>query len=397
MVSAVYFIVVYLVEDWEDFHRRPMLEALAKNAEGRGCIICVNPRVFPPTAALRRPRQLARVLCGNKPQQIRDNLWVLTPIVWLPPHLPIHGFRRANRSTSAIGTQIRRFVATLQQPGAPRIAWVYRPEQERLLGLADETTVVYECYDEYRFDSDGRRAAAAEADERRLLQSADIVLTTAESLYESRSRLHQNVHFADNGVDFELFHVATSETIIPYDLTRVARPRVIYIGRLGPWVDFDLLGTISQLHPEWSLCLVGPDSSSGRLRKLARGNNVHYFGFRPRNQLPNYLAGADVAIIPFVRNEFTKGINPLKLYEYLAGGVPVVSTSLPDIIRYGNTVHVARSHEEFVRQVAECAHRIDKDRIQRGVKIARRHSWTHLTRETLRIVEKHVCHCADSK
>jgi glycosyltransferase involved in cell wall biosynthesis len=183
-----------------------------------------------------------------------------------------------------------------------------------------------------------------------LVRRSDLVLTSSARLAAERRFLNPNTHFVSHGVDLRHFHRALDREIeVPEDLRRLPGPVIGFFGLLADWVDQDAIAAVARAHPEWSVVLIGKAVTD--LRAVSRIPNVHLLGQKPYAVLPDYCRGFDVAILPFVTNELTVRANPLKLREYLAAGLPVVSTPLPEVARYRELIRLAETPGQFVTEV----------------------------------------------
>jgi glycosyltransferase involved in cell wall biosynthesis len=228
------------------------------------------------------------------------------------------------------------------------VLWYYTP---MALGFAEglqPSAVIYDCMDELSLF----RGAPAELLDResRLLQRADLVFTGGQSLYEAKRERHPGVHAFPSSIDAQHFGRARRPLAEPADQARIPRPRLGYFGVIDERIDLDLIAAVADARPDWQLVMVGPvvkiDPDS-----LPRRQNLHYLGMKHYDDLPSYLAGWDVALMPFARNESTRFISPTKTPEYLAGGRPVVSTPIRDVVRpYGESglVGIADQPGDFV-------------------------------------------------
>ena len=222
--------------------------------------------------------------------------------------------------------------------------------------------------------------------ESHLLREADPVVYVSRALMEQdRSVVGARAHFLDHGVDLEHFDPAryTSE---PDDLRAIPHPRIGFFGALRDHlVDFDLLERLARELPEAHLVLVGDSTSD--MQRFAKLPNVHWLGFRPYEEIPRYGVGFDVAIMPWLDNDWIRNCNPIKLKEYLALGLPVISTDFPEVRRYASVVRIARDPAEFVRLV-----RITLDDAGLGSASSRRASvldasWDARTRDLLKLLD----------
>jgi glycosyltransferase involved in cell wall biosynthesis len=219
------------------------------------------------------------------------------------------------------------------------ILWFYTPMALAFAGHLRSALTVYDCMDELS----AFRGAPPELPRREeaLLRRADLVFAGGHSLYEAKRRRHGNVHAVPSGVDIAHFGRSRRPSPLCLDQDRLPRPRLGYCGVIDERLDLQLLGEVARLRPHWQIVMVGPVAKIDP-GELPRAANLHYLGGRSYDELPDYLAGWDVALMPFVRNRSTRCISPTKTPEYLAGGRPVVSTPVPDVVRaYGEPGLVA--------------------------------------------------------
>jgi UDP-galactopyranose mutase len=231
------------------------------------------------------------------------------------------------------------------------ILWYYTPMS---LGFSDHlrgSLTVYDCMDELSAFH-GAPPELIER-ERRLLDRADLVFTGGVSLYEAKRTLHANAHPFPSSVDVAHFAAARAIVAEPEDQAAIPHPRLGFYGVIDERLDVALLDAAARARPDWQFVLVGPVVKIDPAL-LPRRPNIHYLGPKVYDELPSYLAGWDVALMPFARNESTRFISPTKTPEYLAAGRPVVSTSITDVVRtYGDSglVRIADQPEDFVAAV----------------------------------------------
>src|SRR5687768_3603807 len=231
----------------------------------------------------------------------------------------------------------------------PVIRWYYTPMMLPFSRHIEAVCTVYDCMDELA----NFRFAPAEllALERELIASADIVFTGGYSLYEAKKDLHPNIHPFPSSVDRAHFGRARAMDSAPDDQGSLPRPRFGFYGVIDERMDLEMLAAVADAHPEWSIVMVGPVVKIDPA-DLPHRPNIHYLGNKKYEELPVYLGGWDVALMPFAINDSTKFISPTKTPEYLAGGRPVVSTPITDVIRhYGDleSVFIADGAEAFVK------------------------------------------------
>jgi glycosyltransferase involved in cell wall biosynthesis len=303
-----------------------------------------------PTASVRDLKRMAgkaaRFVRGSR--RVGERLWVWSPVV-----VPFHGSaaaRRFNRRWLAASLKLTCRRLGMRAP----LVWSFVPSSGDVVGSLGERLVVYHCVDEYS-EFTGTDAAAIAAMEARLAARADLVLVSAGPLLESKRRLNPETHLVTHGVEVEHFRRALDPaTPVPADLRGGAdagRPVIGFFGLLADWVDLDLVAHLARSRPEWLVVLIGKADTD--LAPVAGLANVRVLGRRGYDELPGYCKGFDLAILPFRINELTLAANPLKLREYLAAGLPVVSTVIPEAERLAPPVLLGHDREGFLRRVDE--------------------------------------------
>jgi UDP-galactopyranose mutase len=227
------------------------------------------------------------------------------------------------------------------------IAWYYTPMMLPFSRHLQPSVVVYDAMDEL---SKFKFAPTQLLDlEQELLKRADIVFTGGSSLYEAKKNRHDNVHCFPSSVDRVHFLKARARQFDPADQEDLPKPRLGFYGVIDERFDTGLLDKVAEMRPDWSFVMVGPVVKISE-DELPKRPNIHYLGSKTYAELPAYLSGWDVALMPFAMNESTQFISPTKTPEYLAGGKPVVSTPIKDVVRhYGQLegVKIAATAEEF--------------------------------------------------
>lgn len=231
----------------------------------------------------------------------------------------------------------------------PTIYWTYLPNTVDLPAPGDPL-LVYDCADEHTAFPGFIKKETVAAMEKELFGRADVSLTSAGELYKSKKDHAPDLILAPNGADVSHFNKALQpELEVAPEIASLPRPVAGYIGAVSQWLDQELLASAARAHPEWSLVLIGPiDTDVAVLQALP---NVHLLGRKSYLTLPSYLKGLDLALIPFKINELTRGVNPVKLYEYLAAGKPVISSDLPEVRPFQPVVAIYRNQPEFLAKM----------------------------------------------
>jgi glycosyltransferase involved in cell wall biosynthesis len=236
-----------------------------------------------------------------------------------------------------------------REPEAGRVFWYYTPMALAFTSHLECDLCVYDNMDELS----AFRGASAEllALEQKLFAKADLVFTGGMSLYEAKRSRHHSVHPFPSSIEFDHFAKARRMSAPePQDQARIPHPRLGFFGVIDERMDVDLVRDAASLKPDWHFVMIGPvvkiDVSS-----LPQRPNIHWLGGKSYADLPRYLSGWDAGLMPFARNEATRFISPTKTPEFLAAGVPVVSTAITDVVRpYGEKglVEIAQTPQDVV-------------------------------------------------
>lgn len=311
---------------WDFVFQRPQ-HLMSRFAAGSTVVFWEEPRFLDD---LEAPRLDTR-LC---PQ---------TEVIVVTPELPsrLDALVHRDMLKQLLDIFVGRFDGTL-------IRWYYTPMMLPFSEHLPADCVVYDCMDELA----NFKGAPPELLplEQRLLEQADLVFTGGHSLYEAKRDRHPNIHPFPSSVDVAHFAQARSKLIEPDDLAELPHPRLGFYGVVDERMDLDLLATTADARPDWSIIVVGPVVKIAE-EELPRRSNLYYLGGKSYAELPAYLRGWDVALMPFAINDATRFISPTKTPEYLAGGLPVVSTPIADVIRhYGQmeAVRIGATPEAFI-------------------------------------------------
>ena len=273
----------------------------------------------------------------------KEKLWIGVP------HLP------ANLNQSEINQLLEDLMHKFlkKEDMSKFIFWYYTPMALMFSESFVPHLIVYDCMDElsqFKFAPPELKIL-----EVKLLERADVVFTGGVSLYEAKKNQHQNIHPFPSSIDREHFIKGRRKNLEPSDQKKITGTKLGFYGVIDERFDLELIESIAQMRPEWQIILLGPvvkiDPES-----LPKRSNIHYFGPKEYQDLPAYLSGWNVALLPFLLNDATKYISPTKTPEYLAAGKPVVSTAIKDVVNpYGvkGLVKIADNASEFVSAVED--------------------------------------------
>jgi UDP-galactopyranose mutase len=257
----------------------------------------------------------------------------------------------------------------------PFVLWFQTPMSVAHTAQLEPVATVYDCMDE--LSAFAGAPPQLRSNERALLARADLVFTGGMALYEHKRREHPAVHAFPSSVDVAHFARARGPVEEPADQRSIPGPKIGFFGVVDERMDRELLGELARRRPEWSFVVIGPVVKIDPTR-LPDAPNIHYLGSRDYEDLPAYLSGWDVAIMPFARNDATRFISPTKTPEYLAGGKPVVSTRIRDVERPWadlGLVRIADTPRGFVDAIEDAMAEDARARVARADAALRTISW----------------------
>jgi glycosyltransferase involved in cell wall biosynthesis len=337
--------------------------------------------------------------------RVDAGLWTLTP----PPLLPFGNMRpEVNRANQAV---LARYVAWAMNRlyfDEDYIFWTYLPTSVALVdhlcppaserrdrGLSSgggrrPSLVIYHCVDEHSAFPGFVSPDVVKTYDDELTRRADLVITTSENLRRSRQPLNPNTHTVLNAADVEIFNRALDPGLaIPAELAAIPAPRIGVVGMHDSRLDLDAIEAIAKADQSWHVVLIGP-VKAGQVDEphLRRLPNVHLLGEKARSELPGYLKGMAVALIPYRSNELTRNIFPLKLFEYLAAGVPVVAGGLPELAEYSGTIAVATCPADYPALVREAISGDTPEKRAARVALAAVNTWDSRVEQISGLVEE---------
>lgn len=316
-----------------------------------------------------RPLMKAYQKPGFQPQ---ENITVYS----LPPVLPFFNKSRAiNRLNQR---RMARYVCEkMKEHGFEKpILWVYSPVTVDAVDLIPHSALVYDCVDRHSAYGGLMNPAQVDAEELELAAKCSAVFATAAPLADRLRAANEKTWFIPNGANFERFFRASQKLDAPEDMKNIPHPIFGFVGALQPCIEYGFTADAAKAHPEWSFVWIGGEKPGADLAELKTLPNVHFLGIRPNEQLPEYLAQFDVCLNLFAKSDLSKDVSPLKFFEYLATGKPIVSTRQPDqILQYAGSIHIADSADEFIRCCAEALCDTQPARVQTRIDEGRACSW----------------------
>ncbi len=335
------------LKKWQD-----VLGGAPRRKESRDIVVF---GVIPWNYRYQRPQQLCSRLAkkgyrifyisntcepGGKLEEIADNIYTFSPDGKGVVYYNLNNLMSCSKIITSINTVLTKL--NFLNP----IILVHVPYWQKIISYFDYQYIIYDCMDAYEDFSDLRRFCPdLKQREEDLAKSAEIIFASSTILFDKLKKFNKNTFLLRNGVDYEHFD-SQIRLKKPDDIVKIPKPIIGYHGAIAEWFDLELIEYAARKLPNNSFVLIGRHTVE--INRLARLKNVYFLGEKPYQQLPKYVQHFDVAIIPFKKNQLTLSTNPVKLYEYLASGKPVVSVDLPEIRLFKNMIHISRDSKEFV-------------------------------------------------
>ncbi|HEX5368930.1 MAG TPA: glycosyltransferase [Dehalococcoidia bacterium] len=375
-----YDIVCMSFVAWDDYWgtSQHLMSRLAKHNR----VLFVDPAVSPLSAFTRRNgaafvrSRFERWRSGHR--EVAPNLFNATP----PLALPLRYFSATNAANARL--MQRWLLQVTQRLGFKRpLYWNFVPWLTGVGASLQPQLSLYHCVDDFAaLPHWWNVAGSIRTRDVRCCVEADLVLCTAETLAQDRLAFNRNVHVVPNGADVRPACGSLGASTTPADIAALPRPVIGFSGIVDFRFDAELVADLARRRPDWSFALAGGSapaddaSSDAAWGELAGLPNVHALGWKPRDELPEYQRAMDVCLIPFRRNQFTRGVLPLKFFEYLAAGRPVVSTNLEELTRFDrDLVRLAGDPSAFHDAIAEALENDSPRLVEKRIAAAHEHSW----------------------
>ena len=277
------------------------------------------------------------------------------------------------------------------------IVWIHRPEMVDMIDeLPDWSMLIYHVVDEYSAyggQSSASRQRTAER-EQKLMEIADVVVVVSDELYKSKSPYNPNTYLVRNGVNFDAFDRALKDDFLPHVFQTIPQPRLGYSGSIGDRLDFEMLTEVALHHTDWSLVFLGADNVSPRARKqweaLKSLPNVYELGPVSADQVPYFVKGFNVGLMPYIQNNFSHNISPLKLYDYLAAGLPIACIDIPAVQDFAAHIHIAKNPQDFACALKSALADSSEERKRERIDLAKQNTWEARVDQLSKIIERHL-------
>jgi glycosyltransferase involved in cell wall biosynthesis len=335
--------------------------------------------------SLIRKRYINRQGRINK---INKNLYVYSPL----PNLPFGNYYAfINRINQWFLKQMLKPILNELQFKNP-ILWLNNPCSFELIGKINLKKIIYHCIDDFVAEKKNqRRQRTMLAFENQLIERADIIFASSRALYDRHIRINTNTYLLPSGVDERFIKQGLENKTIrlPEDISSIPNPRIGVLGLFGEKLDTQLIEYIAGLKQDWSIILIGPVLLR-KILNLSKYKNVYFLGMKNKEEIPLYIRALDVCLIPYKLNDFTKAVSPLKLFEYLALGKPVVATTLPDLEEYNGLIKIAAAKEDFARCINDCLEERQEAIVEARIRIASENTWDKRLEKSSQIISNYL-------
>jgi len=376
--------------------RIPLYRALAGELRGKGKVLVVLHYLSIIPDALSSPYSSLKFLIKPRLQQKTRNLFIYKPLLLIPLGALEKYPSLIKAMKLLLGWQLRMATRKIEMQNSCRVVMVNDPFHYHLFGLVKESLAVYDCLDEYSlYGRSDQPSSEVLAYERQLTQKAHLIFTTSNILYEKMQAQHNDVFLIPNAVDFDFFNQAMgADTHIAPALEKIPNPRIGFMGNLTFWYNFELLYQVIKRRPNWNFVFIGwvtPYPSCAKaIRTIQEMPNTYFLGRQEFANLPSFLKGFDAAIMPYQTTGAGPTVNPDKMYQYMAAGVPIVATPTPEIAQFSNVIEVASSIEDFIRALERCLYCDNSNRIAQQIAIAQNETWAKRANLQVKLFEKYL-------
>lgn len=316
-------------------------------------------------------------------RQVEPNLWLISPPPLFPGRYYATGIAWLN--AKIVHHWLKPYLQQLNF--TTPLLWFYKPEHAPFIGKFNEQLAIYHCIDEFTVGTSGKKRENIIQLEETLLKKVDLVFANSTLTFQNKKVFNPNTYHIPSGADVTHFAQADNPAIAIHPAVKtLPHPVLVFIGNIDERIDISLLAALAQVRPQWSLVLVGQEHPTAvNLQPLQAFANVHRLGKQPFSVLPNILKGADGCLLPYVQNDAALYRSPLKLYEYLATGKPIISTPHPEVSQFKAVVTISTA-PNFVRAIESALQNDTPQQHQQRRQLAHRHSWDMRVDEMLTIL-----------
>jgi len=376
-------VVVYLPREWHIYQRRPHWLALSKHYQ----LLMIEPVVGILTA-WKHPKRILELLKGKRLRRGEKGIYFYRPLLLASPLVDFVVSPLAKIDRYLMKRILKKIIDKLPAQFKHLIAFINNVHQYHFAKLQAHELCVYEVTDlgllphgQQTLDESHWYTKKAMKHESRLVSVADIIITSSKLIGEKWRTVHSNIQYLPNCADFSHFSRAVDEDLaVPSELSNIPPPRLGFVGYINHLIDFELVNKLAIAKKNVSIVIIGSEQritgihKDAHYRQSQKITNIHFLGFKPYNELPKYLKGFDVCLMPFRLNEWMRYSAPNKVYQYLAAGKPVVSTNFTETEVAKDVISIARDHQGFIDSVTNLLNESNTDNKHRRLSFAKEHS-----------------------
>jgi glycosyltransferase involved in cell wall biosynthesis len=271
----------------------------------------------------------------------------------------------------------------LQKRGIRPVVYYSAGAQVNALHQYNPSLIVFDSVDEPSDEFEAWRPFYFQA-----VASADIVIATSEKLYSMAAGMNPNTFLVPNGCDYQYFSQASRKSLpVPDDIAHIPKPIIGYTGVIASWLDLELIDRVAAEYPQCSIVMIGPLYN---ISDVPRRPNIHYLGFKPYDQLAAYEQAFDVGIVPFKLTSMVESVNPIKMWEYMAAGLPVVTTNIPEAAKYPDVIMWSQDENQFIANIYRALYEDNPQLREMRLTVAQNNSWLVRAQQIIDIIEAHL-------
>lgn len=323
----------------------------------------------------------------NSAEKRRENLYIFPLIKFIP--IKYRLLRRFNYLLNI--PRVKKQIKKLKMDES--ILWIYSPDAVTFVGKLNEKVVLYDCVDEYTAQPYYQKNfIGIEKDEIELLGKSHYVFTCSPYLQQKKRKFNKNTFFIANVADYEHFSKSQGKKIpVPQDILSISNPIIGFIGAIDTYkLDFALIQKLAERNPNLSIVLIGGKGEAEKranIKLFKKRKNIYLLGKKDYDILPNYIKAFDVAVIPYVNNEYTKSCAPLKLFEFLSLGKPVVVSGISIIEELKEVIIYTKNYDEFKKAIEDSLRNDTQENKNRRIDFAKKYTWEKKIEKQMAIIK----------
>ncbi len=387
--------IVFLTTDWDKFHRKSSLLPLTKY----GNVLLVQRTADIPVSSLFFHERIVDIIKRKRVSNLSENLFLFRPFALIHEIIAEEIPLMTKINQSILKKQFLKIIQNLNMHSAPLVLIVYHPFQINFANIFDGSLVIYECYDEYSEDPtfSPRKKRKVYNMEQKLLEISDVVITTSNGLYNNKKIKNTSTYFLPNGVDYNFFASIHDDNVkISNTVKSITHPIIGFLGDVNDTRDIKMLNWLTSKRSDWSFIFIGKNKLTSEIERryfeeMKQKKNVYIIGWLPEDELLSVCKSFDVGLIPSkVDSTFGKYMFPNKLFEYLAMGLPIVSTDMPELRPFNGLIKVSKTKEDFENNINLSLKEKSSEFTMQRLQMSRDNSWQKRCEKIMDIVNNHI-------